>query len=125
MDTIGKRLAYFIEKEGFTRKSFCEKFDFDYNAFVMILVDKRTLGIGTLKKVKDALPYLNVEWLLFNQGTMNSNDDYHAEIKNNVVNEPQTVYEKVDPFEEMFIKYLKYPRIQKELENIYENFQKK
>ena len=56
---------------------------------------------------------------------MKSNDDYHSEIENNVVNEPKEAYQRIDPFEELFIKYLKYPRIQEELENIYEKIKKK
>jgi len=124
MDTIGKRLAYFIEKEGFTRKSFCEKFDFDYNAFVMILVDKRTLGIATLKKLKDALPYINVEWLLFDHGKMNLDDGSHTGIVNNVINEPEDSYKIADPVDDMFIKYLKRKKVQAELKKIYDSFNK-
>ncbi len=114
MDTIGKRLTFFIENEGFTKKSFCDKFDFHYDSFVMIMADKRPLGINVLNNIKSALPNLNVDWLLYDGNISNSN----------MVNEPGEAYNHTDFGEEMIINYLKRKKVQAELKKIYDSFNK-
>jgi hypothetical protein len=32
----GKRLSYYVDKQGFIKKKFCEKFSFDYNNMTSI-----------------------------------------------------------------------------------------
>lgn len=86
---IGERLTYYIEKQGYTKKEFCEKFGFNYNSFVNILADKLPLGMNVLKQVKDALPNLNTEWLLFDNGEMEV-------IPSGLTSEPSEIYKKID-----------------------------
>lgn len=110
----GKRLAYYIEKQGFTRKEFCNKFSVNYNSFVQILVENRPLGINTLDQIHFALPKLNVHWLLYGQGPEEIciNDvDY--------VNEPAEMYvSKNDSFEYLLLKYMDNPKIKNKLNEI-------
>lgn len=86
---IGERLTYYIEKQGYTKKEFCEKFGFNYNSFVNILADKLTLGMNVLKQVKEVLPNLNTEWLLFGNGEMEVEPS-------GLTSEPSEIYKKID-----------------------------
>jgi hypothetical protein len=70
---IGDRLSYYIEKQGYKKKEFCEKFGFTYNNFVSVLAGKVPFGMKLLKQVKEVLPNLNTEWLLFGNGEVEVN----------------------------------------------------
>lgn len=98
---IGERLTYYIEKQGLTKTEFCKKFGFNYNSFVSTLADKLPLGMNVLKQVKEALPNLNTEWLLFGNGDIDIREDNHL----NSLNEPATIYSKIEPnnFEQLNI----------------------
>lgn len=85
----GKRLTYYIEKQGFKKKEFCLNFGFEYNNMVNILADKRPLGINTLKKVHDAFPKLNTHWLLYGVGSEEVGIDF-------LVNENPEKYQKIN-----------------------------
>ena len=54
--SIGKRLTYYIEKQGFTKRKFCDKYSFEYNNMVSVMADKRSLGINIIDKIHFALP---------------------------------------------------------------------
>jgi hypothetical protein len=86
---IGERLTYYIEKQGYSKKEFCEKFGFNYNSFVSTLADKLPLGMNVLKQVKEVLPNLNTEWLLFGNGEMEV-------IPSGLTAEPTEIYKKID-----------------------------
>jgi hypothetical protein len=81
---VGKRLSEYIEKQGFSKPKFCEKYEIDYNGFVRILADKRPIGINVLHQVHNALPNLNVHWVLYGEGPM--------EINESILNEPKEAY---------------------------------
>ena len=68
MKTPGERLAYYIDYKGFTKIEFCETADLVYNNFIRVLSGKRPLGINVLNSIKSALPNLNVNWLLYEEG---------------------------------------------------------
>jgi hypothetical protein len=42
----GKRLSYYVDKQGFIKKKFCEKFSFDYNNMTSIMSEKRVLVVN-------------------------------------------------------------------------------
>ncbi len=66
--TVGKRLTYYLKKQGFTKKQFCHAYNIQYNGFVMILSGSRNIGINVLHQVHEALPNLNTHWLLYGIG---------------------------------------------------------
>ncbi len=103
---VGHRLSYYIEKEGFKKKEFCEQHGFVYNNFVSVLSGRMPLGINVLNKVKEALPNLNIEWLLYGNGV----PDLNAE---NLVNEPSVVLVKEDLFEDLLLRYIEKGKVHK------------
>ncbi len=96
---VGNRLAFYIEKKGYKKKAFCEKYGFNYSNFVTMLSGGMPLGINVLNKVKEALPDLNIEWLLYGNGL----PDLNLESE---INEASLSYSEVDPFEELLTQYL-------------------
>ena len=114
----GKRLTYYIEKQGFTKKKFCEKFSFTYNSFVQILAESRPIGGNVLDQIQYALPKLNVHWLLYGEGP-----EEVAESEVHLLNEPAEMYvSNNDAFEYMLLKYMENPKIKNK---IYEIIQQK
>ncbi len=84
---IHERLTYYIEYKGFTKNEFCKNYNFNYDSFVNTAAGKLPLGMKVLKQIKEALPDLNTEWLLFNNGEM--------EITlSDRLNEPVEIYNK-------------------------------
>lgn len=102
--SIGKRLTYYIESQGFKKKEFCETFELDYNSFIMILADKRSLGINILQKVHEALPKMNVHWLLYGNGPIEW-------IENSEYEKKSPTYKKEDYIEELILMYLNNERV--------------
>jgi hypothetical protein len=114
----GKRLTYYIEKQGFTKKSFCEINSLEYNSMVMIMAEKRGLGINVLNRIHEILPKLNVHWLLYGEGPEEIDEN-----ESMILNEPAEMYVKNnDAFEYMLLKYMDNPKIKNK---IYEIIQQK
>lgn len=103
---IGERLAFYIESKGYKKKEFCEKYGFVYNNFTTILTGKMPLGINVLNKIKESLPNLNIEWLLYGNGLPDL--DLNTEI-----NETGVRYIKEDPLEELLLRYIEKGRVHK------------
>lgn len=98
----GERLTYYIENKGFTKRSFCDEFGFEYNSMVMIMADKRTIGMKVLNQLHEVLPKMNVSWLLYEQGPMEITE--HNEF---YVTEPTVFYgNKSDNFEKLLLNYM-------------------
>lgn len=113
---IGKRLTYYVEKQGFTKKSFCERYSFEYNNLTSIMSEKRVLGIKTLDQLHIALPTMNVHWLLYGEGPEDIDEK-----QINILNEPGENYiSKNDAFEFMLLKYLENDKIKKKIYDIIE-----
>lgn len=113
---IGKRLTYYVEKQGFTKKSFCERYSFEYNNLTSIMSEKRVLGIKTLDQLHIALPTMNVHWLLYGEGPEDIDEK-----QINILNEPGENYiSKNDAFEFMLLKYLENEKIKKKIYEIIE-----
>jgi hypothetical protein len=110
----GKRLSYYVDKQGFTKKKFCEKFSFDYNNMTSIMSEKRVLGINTLNQIHYSLPNLNVHWLLYGEGPEEVNEnDVH------ILNEPAEMYlSKNDTFEFLLLKYMDNQKIKNKIHEI-------
>lgn len=102
----GKRLTKYIEKQGFTKKDFCNTFGFEYNSFVQILAEKRPLGIKIIDKVHEALPLLNIHWMLYGEGTTEINSENLL-----TLNEEVESYAKTDVFEKTLLRYLEHEAI--------------
>lgn len=103
---IGKRLASYIENKGYKKKQFCEKHGFNYSNFVSILSGAMPLGINVLNKVKEALPNLNIEWLLYGNGSPDLNLD-------NSETQPEVVLIKEDLFEDLLLRYIEKGKVHK------------
>lgn len=103
---VGRRLAFYIENKGYKKKEFCEKYGFVYNNFTTILTGRMPLGINVLNKVKEALPNLNIEWLLYGNGSPDLNTE-------NSVNEPEVILVKEDPFEDLLLRYIEKGKVHK------------
>lgn len=97
----GKRLTYYIEKQGYTKKDFCKKYSLPYNSFVQVLADTRPLGGIILDKIHYALPNLNVHWLLYGEGPVEVNKQDLS-----IVNDEKENYNTTDVFEKTLLKYL-------------------
>ena len=54
----GKRITYYVEKQGFTKKNFYEINSLEYNSMVMIMAEKRVIGINVLNRIHEILPKL-------------------------------------------------------------------
>ena len=103
----GKRLTYYVEKQGFTKKSFCEINSLEYNSMVMIMAEKRVIGINVLNRIHEILPKLNVHWLLYGEGPEEITENEHY-----ILNEPAEMYvANNDVFEFMLLKYMEIPKL--------------
>lgn len=112
----GKRLTYYIEKQGYTKKEYCNIFAFEYNNMVNILADTRPLGINLLNRVHESLPKLNMHWLLYGEGP----EEINGEIINQL-NEPIEMYAKQpDIIEDLLIKYLQNQNVKAKIHEIIE-----
>lgn len=108
----GKRLTYYIQKQGFNKKDFCEKYNVEYNGFVMILADKRSLGIKILNQVHEAFPFLNVHWVLYGVGP----EEF---MESNILSDTMEMYaSKDDAFEFMLLKYLDNEKVKNKIYEI-------
>ncbi len=101
MNTEGERLRYYIENKEVSILNFCKKNDIVYTSLHPILSNGRPLGMNILKKIIEAYPNLNVNWILTGVGNIEINQD-----ENNILMEPKTEYSKEDPGFEAFLKYL-------------------
>lgn len=112
--STGKRLSYYIEKQGFKPKEFCTTHSFEYNNLINVMADKRTLGINVLNQLHFALPKMNVHWLLYGEGP-----EEVSENEINILNEPAEMYvTNNDAFEFMLLKYMENPKIKNKIYEI-------
>ena len=116
MVTEGQRLRYYIESKDVSIRSFCIESDILYTSFHPILQDARPLGMNILKKIMDAYPNLNVNWLLTGKGNVEIDSDAEGAMK-----EPQPIYGKIDPGFEAWLKYFDNPITIKKLNQIIES----
>jgi len=99
MASPGERLKYFIENKGFTVKNFCDENKLDYAGMNKIVRNVNGLGVKVLAQVREILPDLDADWILF--GT---------ERKNVVKNYDIDQDEIPDHFEDLFLTYLSKPK---------------
>lgn len=100
METEGQRLRYYIESKGVSVRSFCLSSDIIYTSFHPILQDARALGMNILKKIMEAYPNINVNWVLTGKG----NVEIDGEREDSLI-APQAIYGNIDPGFEAFLKY--------------------
>lgn len=106
MTTIGKRLSHVLENQGINAAKFCEKHGIDYAGFNKILNDRRELGMKVLQQIKQALPELDTEWLLFGNSRNSNFDEQTLENSTN------------DPGLKFILDCLEQPVIQKKIRNL-------
>ena len=114
METIGERLRYYIENQYGAIKEFCQKFEIHYPGLTSIMNNKRPLGMEVLNQIKNALPNLDTEWLLYgtNRGEITNIDNSLA-----IVNEQTKINGEVDPGEVALLKYLDRPSVQEKIKS--------
>lgn len=64
-----KRFAQLIEAKGVTRKFIAEKWDVNPQ-YITNLTNKKKLGLKPIYNIKKLWPDVNLNWLLFGQGSM-------------------------------------------------------
>ena len=123
--SAGKRLTQYIENKGFTKKSFCEKYSFDYNNMVNVFAGKREIGMKVLNQIKLALPDLSVDWLLYEVGKpeLKKYNEMDTEILP-FLEEPSNNYSS-DYFEKLLLEYLEHPKIKNKINEIAKERNKK
>ena len=109
----GKRLTYYVEKQGLSKKKFCEEFSFEYNNMTSIMSEKRTIGINILDKIHYAFPKLNVHWLLYDEGAEEVRADDLL-----ILNEPTEAYQNYIGFDRLIIKSLENENIKNKIHEI-------
>lgn len=67
MNTIGDRLKYVIEMQGDSVKKFCDSNGINYSGIINIINGERSLGVKILKQLKEVIPNLDANWLLFDE----------------------------------------------------------
>jgi hypothetical protein len=70
MQTEGDRLKYYIESKEVSILSFCKQNSIIYTSLHPILQNDRPLGMLVLKKIMNAYPNLNVNWVLTGLGNI-------------------------------------------------------
>ncbi len=123
--SAGKRLAQYIEYKGFTKKSFCEKYSFDYNNMVNVFAGKREIGMKVLNQIKLALPDLSVDWLLYEVGNPELTKYNTKDTKILPVLEEPSINYSVDHFEKLLLEYLEHPKIKNKINEIAKERNKK
>jgi transcriptional regulator with XRE-family HTH domain len=124
MHSIGSRLLYLIESQGDNLTSFSKKTEINYASLSELTRDKRNLGGVLLKRLAEAIPDLNLNWLFLGEGEMflHKNaieSEYKNVVESSILNEPFEQYLTIDPGEEMLLKYLDSKRVQDKLKLIF------
>jgi hypothetical protein len=101
MTTEGDRLKYYIENKEVSILNFCKKNEIIYTSLHPILQNSRPLGIIVLKKIMDAYPNLNINWVLTGKGNVEINPEEEG-----ALSEPSPIYGNIDPGYQAFLKYL-------------------
>ena len=114
METIGERLRYYIENQYGAIKEFCQKFEIHYPGLTSIMNNKRPLGMEVLNQIKNALPNLDTEWLLY--GTKRREITNIDNSLSPAIEETE-VHNMVDPGEVALLKYLDRPSVQEKIKS--------
>lgn len=64
MDTIGKRINYFLEKEKISVNEFSEKTGISTNMIYRLKSDERGLSSSSLARILEAYPDFDIKWLI-------------------------------------------------------------
>jgi hypothetical protein len=136
METLGKRLKYFIDNQGVNDKVFSGIIDIKPSALSEILSGTRPFGGNLIKKFNDKFPDISLNWLLFGAGTMSissvekRSDSQKSELSENgeyynpemparrLETESQEYNVKMDPVKQMFLKYMADPDVQQMIKQI-------
>lgn len=73
METIGKRITYFLEKENISVNEFAERTGLSSNMIYRLRSEERGLSSTSLASIVEAYPYINVKWLITGIGSHKEN----------------------------------------------------
>ena len=69
-ESLGKRLAFYIDYEGLNKKQFTERVKMDYAQLHRIIKGESEPGMETLKKILKSFPHLSLTWLVSGIGNI-------------------------------------------------------
>ena len=69
-ESLGKRLAFYIDYEGLNKKQFTERVKMDYAQLHRIIKGESEPGMETLKKILKSFPHLSLTWLISGRGNI-------------------------------------------------------
>lgn len=69
MESIGKRLVYFLEQEHISVKEFADEIGTHSNSIYRTISEDRGMNSSTLANIINSYPNLNINWLLTGNGT--------------------------------------------------------
>lgn len=87
METIGKRLEYYLKEKRITVAEMSEKTGIPKPSIYRIFNSESGLNSTTLASLIESYPDLNITWLITGKGNYKKNDVYHT------VNEKSIAYD--------------------------------
>ena len=86
---LAERLETLVNTKEYSIKEFAELIETPTSNMYGYLNGKRAIGLKIINKIKEVIPSLNINWLLYNEGDMFLNEDALV-----TANEPNATYEK-------------------------------
>jgi len=83
---LAERLETLVKESGYSIKEFSDLIETPTTNIYGYLNGKRPIGLKIINKIKHVIPDLNLNWLLYNQGSPKLDIDF------NDVNEPNSFY---------------------------------
>ena len=75
METIEKRLEYFIQSKSYNHSRFADRIGVQRSSVSHILTGRNKPSYDFLKKIFDGFPELNADWLIVGRGKMLHSDE--------------------------------------------------
>lgn len=96
METIGKRISYFLEKENISVSEFSEKTGLSSNMIYRLRSEERGLSSTSLAQIVEAYPMINVKWLITGIGNhveVSTSQKNDFTTQQNALEEESSIYE--------------------------------
>ncbi len=93
---LAKRLETLVNTKEYSIKEFAELIETPTSNMYGYLNGKRAIGLKIINKIKEVIPDLNINWLLYNQGS-----SFLSGETIDVVNETSSEYGKADSLDEI------------------------
>lgn len=92
MDTIGKRLEYFLENNKINRQEFLKKTGFSATSLTRVINEGTGLNSTNIARIIENYPELNITWLITGNGTYKNDNAEKYEVEE----ERETYFTKGD-----------------------------